>query len=229
MDNRYDNSLREANQMILDLTPGNVTLRVMLACEFRERIKGKAEYRVIELGSGEGDLTAYLFKVIPDIALEVLDVSPEMISSAKVRLAEYGNRVTYIANDANDYLKSVGDTAYDFILSAWTIHNFTWEDKKKLFVQIFSSLKPGGMMLLMDKIYADDPKEAQVSYGMQIARYKKLGDLVRDDMLAHEVQDFSDDYRMSETQTREVLETIGFKDFKIIDRVGRDVVIAVTK
>lgn len=229
MENRYNDNIREANQMILDLTPGNVALRVMLACELGEKIKSTSKYSIIELGCGEGDLTAYLLKVIPNLQLEVLDVSPEMLLSAKEKLKEYTDRLVFVQSDANDYLKSKGDQVYDFILSAWTIHNFLWDDKKKIFAQIFASLKPGGMMFLMDKIYEDNPQNAQVSYDMQIARYKKLGDLVRDDMLAHEIQDFSPDYKMSETPTREVLEKIGFKNFSIIDRVGRDVVISVSK
>lgn len=229
MENRYDSNIREANQMILDLTPGNVTLRVMLACELAGLVKGKTNPKIIELGCGEGDLTEYLFKVIPDLNLELLDVSPEMITLAKEKLSNRIQSVSFVEQDAADYLNKVGNDTYDFIISAWTVHNFPWNDKKKLFQQIYDSLKPGGVMLLMDKLYEDDSKAAQLSYDMQIERYKKLGDSVREDMLSHEVQDFSDDYRMQETQTKEVLESIGFKGCKVVDRVGRDVVITASK
>ena len=229
MKNRYDDNIREANQLILDLTPGNVDLRLMLAFELAEKLKGKSDYKIIELGCGEGDLTKYLFKIIPDIQLEALDISPEMLSSAKENLKGHADQIVFIESDAEDFLEKGGDNTYDFILSAWTIHNFPWTEKEKVFRRIFASLKTGGTMLLMDKVYVDDPIETQLSYDMQMKRYQKLGDAVRDDMLKHEVQDFSLDYRMSETQTKEVLGKIGFKDFEVIDRVGRDVVISVTK
>jgi ubiquinone/menaquinone biosynthesis C-methylase UbiE len=201
----------------------------MLACELSNLIKEKQDPEIIELGCGEGDLTEYLFKVIPNLKLELLDVSVEMITIAKDKLSNHTQSVSFIEKDAAGYLSEVGDNKYDFIISAWTIHNFPWNDKKKLFQQIFNSLKSGGVMLLMDKIYEDDLRAAQLSYDMQINRYKKLGDSVREDMLLHEVHDFSDDYRMSEVQTKKVLEEIGFKNFKVIDRVGRDLVISIEK
>lgn len=229
MENRYDNNIREANQLILDLTPGNVPLRVMVAYELASILPSKNNPKIIELGCGEGDLTWYLFKVIPSLQIEALDISAEMIASAKEKLASHQNAVTFIQDDASTYLKNSGEDVYDVIISAWTIHNFIWNDKKKIFEQIYTSLKTGGVMLLMDKIYEDDPVAAQASYDMQINRYKKLDDMVRDDMLSHEVQDFSEDYKMSETQTKQVLEAIGFKNFKVIDRVGRDAVISAEK
>lgn len=81
----------------------------------------------------------------------------------------------------------------------------------------------------MDKIYVDDAVEAQNSYNVQINRYKRLDDSVRDAMLAHEVQDYTLEYRMTEEQTKTCLESIGFKNYKIIDRVERDIVISVEK
>ncbi len=229
MENRYNDNIREANQMILDLTPGNVTLRLMLAIELSNRLKEKIGYKIIELGCGEGDLTQYMLKVMPSLGLEVLDVSAEMLSLAKSKLEAYGDNVKYVQSDAYDYLKLIGEEKYDVIVSAWTIHNFPWDDKERIFQQIFSSLKPGGILLLMDKIYVDDLVVAQTYYNGQIARYKKLNDLVREDMLAHEVQDYSPAYKMSETQTKKALEKVGFKDFKLIDRIERDAVISVEK
>ena len=229
MKNRYDDNIREANQTILDLTAGNVTLRLMLAFELLDKLKEKTDHKVIELGCGEGDLTHYLFKVIPNLEMEVLDVSAEMLSLAKTKLVNYRDKVRYMQSDANEHVKFVGNEQYDVIVSAWTIHNFIWDDKKEIFQQIFSSLKPGGTMLLMDKIYADDPVVSQSSYDSQIARYEKLNDLVREDMLAHELQDYSPEYKMSELQTKVTLESVGFKNFKIIDRIERDVVVSVQK
>lgn len=215
--------------MILDLTPGNVTLRLMLACELANKLKGKGNYKMIELGCGEGDLTQYLFKTVPDLKLEILDISPEMLALAEGKLKGYEGTVEYIQADAHDYLMSAGENKYDVIVSAWTIHNFPWDDKKKMFKQIFSSLKPGGVMFLMDKIYADNSIEAQDMYDAQINRYKRLSDLVREDMLKHEAQDYSSDYKMTGEQTRDILQSIGFKNYKVIDRIERDTVISVEK
>lgn len=229
MENRYDNNIRAANQMILDLTPGNVVLRLMLAFDLVDKLKGKVDYNVIELGCGEGDLTQHLLRVMPNLELEVLDVSSEMISLAKKKLESHGSRVKYIEGDAYNYLNSAGTEKYDLIVSAWTIHNFPWKDKEKIFGQIFASLKMGGALLMMDKVYVDSEIDAKLSYDAQINRYKKLNHLVREDMLAHEVQDYSPEYKMSETHTKEVLESAGFKNFKIIDRVERDIVFSTEK
>ena len=100
MQNRYKDTIADANQLILDLTPTNYVLRQVLAIYMKQNnIKGKG----IEIGCGEGDLTKYLLSH-NSMHLTALDVSARMISKAKKNLSEFEKSISYITKDALVYL-----------------------------------------------------------------------------------------------------------------------------
>lgn len=153
IENRYDNILREHNQDIIDLSPANQTMRIELALEIKKIIEEKPDLGVLEIWVWEWDLTKYLLQYNPELKLDCLDISPEMIESAKQNLWE--ENINFIQDDAYEYLDKPETKAYGIILSAWTIYNFPWKDKIKLFRKIYDKLQEGWIMLLMDKIYSD--------------------------------------------------------------------------
>ncbi|MBL8031545.1 MAG: class I SAM-dependent methyltransferase [Candidatus Doudnabacteria bacterium] len=215
MKNRYDNILRTHNAEILTLTPANQVLHTVVAYNFAKLYrKGNS---VLEIGCGEGDSTLPLLS-LSQAELTALDVSPDMIRICKNNLRAYKSRVQYICDDALNFLKH--GRSYDIIISSWTIHNFTWSQKKLLFKAICNALPSNGKFLLMDKIYLD--KKEKVQYQEQIERYKLLPRQIAKAIIAHEVTDFSLRYRMSEKQTLQELRAAGFKKVKIADRVTRD-------
>lgn len=229
MENRYNNTLREANQMILELTPANTVLRIVLSFLLKEKLAGRADSRIIELGCGEGDLTERMLAVNKDVSVEALDVSKEMLEMAKMRLQSFAPRVAFVHADAGEYLEERGPGVYDFILSAWVIHNFTWDDKRQLFRHIFASLKTGGYMLFLDKVYPDDENLSRRYYESQVKRYRLVEGAAGDDIIQHEAQDFSLDYRMKESETLECLNKVGFRNIEVVDRVEREVVMSARK
>jgi len=84
--NRYDDSLREGNQIIIDLTPANYTLRIELALELKSIIQNNPKRKILEIGVGEGDLTKHILKENPAIHIDCLDISEEMIETSKQTL-----------------------------------------------------------------------------------------------------------------------------------------------
>ncbi|HLD02977.1 MAG TPA: class I SAM-dependent methyltransferase [Candidatus Nanoarchaeia archaeon] len=182
----------------------------------------------MEIGSGEGDLTQYILEHNPSLAIDILDVSPEMIERSKEALARYKDRVTFICDDALAYLKRT-DATYDAIASAWVIHNFTWDEKHRIFRKIHSCLSPQGALLLMDKVYPGNVKSRWEMAEHQFRRYRYLDEPLRTEILDHEAQDASDSYRMDEKATLKALADAGFSQMHLIDRVERDVLIAAEK
>jgi len=225
--NRYDNNLREGNQLIIDLTPANYVLRIELAIELKNQIQ-KKNLKILEIGTGEGDLTKYILKHNPSITIDCLDVSQEMLDSAKVFLAEYASRINFICADALNFL-SKNESKYDLIVTAWTIHNFTWEDKLPTFNKIYSSLNPNGKFLLMDKVYPDNEDESKKLLETQLKRFRYLSKDLEKDIVAHEKQDLLDEYRMNESRTLNLLKEIGFTKVEILDRVERDILLLAEK
>lgn len=223
MKNRYDDILRIHNQEIIDLVPYNPILFI----EAAKIISGvyTEGHRVLEIGSGEGD-SALPILARTDARLELLDVSEEMLEIARERLKSYAARTTFVCEDAYDYLSRGG--SYDVIFSAWTVHNFKQEDKIKLFEAIYKNLAPGGIFLLLDKVYPASDKEKLFEH--QCARYRAfLSEEVASAIIAHEQEDMNDKYRLDEGPLLDSLKKVGFSNIKIHDRVERDIILAASK
>ncbi len=223
MKNRYDNLLRKYNKDILDLVPYKPFLFVITAKEI-EKVYREGD-KILEIGTGEGDSALPILKHTKG-DIDLLDVSKEMLDIAKENLKEFSQRTHYICEDANDYLKKSG--AYNIIFSAWTIHNFNNEDKKVLLNSIFANLSQGGHLFIMDKVYP-------VAGGLELLKKQNerferyLPEEVAAEIVAHEKEDSSDEYRLDEESFLKSLKEIGFSSVEIIDRVERDVVIIAKK
>ena len=228
LENRYGDKLREGNQLILNLTPANYVLRIELSFELKKLIKNQIKFKILEIGSGEGDLTKYILKNNKDLHIDCLDISKEMVDLSKKYLSDYISRINFINEDALEFLNNL-DLKYNIIVSAWTIHNFTWEEKKSLFNKIYSSLSKGGTFLLMDKVYPDNEKEKINLLDTQVKRYSHLNKGLNEEIINHEKQDFLDDYRMDEYNLIKILKQIGFKEINILDRVERDILLIAKK
>ncbi|MFH1649183.1 MAG: class I SAM-dependent methyltransferase [Candidatus Woesearchaeota archaeon] len=227
-ENRYDAKLRENNRIILELTRGNQVLRLELAFEIRKLIEKHKNPRILEIGSGEGDLTKYILQHNPTIKIDALDVSPEMIASSKKELSAFIDRINFICEDVSKYLQNI-KKKYDVITEAWTIHNFKWEDKNTIFKQIHEALAEGGTFIMMDKLYPDNPDQQEELLTTQLRRYEYLDVELRKEITDHELQDYREEFKMEETQTIDILKEIGFKNIRIVDRSDRDVVLIASK
>lgn len=225
--NRYDNILRKHNQDIINLSPANQTMRIELALEIKKTLEQKPYLKILELGVWEWDLTKYILQYNPDIKLDCLDVSEEMIESAKNNLWE--KNINFIHEDAYEYLDKPKGKAYGIILSAWTIHNFTKKDQKKLFEKIYDKLQEGWMMIIMDKIYTGDERLDIYLAWLQNKRYRYLPSLAYQAIVDHEAQDIDPEYRMQESQTKLLLKEIWFSEIEILDRIERDVILIAKK
>lgn len=224
MKNRFEKDLRDHNDKLVQLNASNETLRLVMAFEFKKLYKKNS--KVIELGCGEG----YSIKPLlenTDANFDLLDASKEMLVSNKKNLKKFSNRLNYICDDALDYLKK--SNTYNIILSSWTVHNFNKEDRLELFKEIYNKLPKNGYFILMDKVYPDSEKMAKSLLDLQLKRYKYLPNQVCKDITKHEIEDFSKDFRISESDIVKTLKLIGFNDVKIVDRVERDIVLVVKK
>lgn len=225
--NRYDDILREYNQEIINLSPANQTMRIELALEIKKILEEEPDLKVLEIWVWEWDLTKYLLQYNPDLRIDCLDVSTEMIDSAKQNLWE--QNISFIQDDAYEYLNNSETKAYGIILSAWTIHNFPWNDKIKLFEKIYDKLSDWWVMIIMDKVYTDDSQENMRLLILQNARYRYLNSEVEQAIKLHEMQDYDMNYQMQESQTKLLLKEIWFRWIEILDRIERDVLLIAKK
>ncbi len=117
MENRYDDKLREGNQLIIDLSPANYTERIISSLELKNALDG-TNGNVLEIGIGEGDLTKYIFTYNPEISLDAVDISPAMIEIAKRNLSAHAKHVHYFCEDALGKFLRNSAKQYDVIVSS---------------------------------------------------------------------------------------------------------------
>jgi ubiquinone/menaquinone biosynthesis C-methylase UbiE len=223
MKNRYINLLHAYNKEIIELSPAHLVLRIVAALEIKKRLKKTS--RVLDLGCGEGDSAEYVLNRTAT-NLDLLDISPDMIRDCKKRLAKYKNRLNFICQDAWEYLLQT--KPYDMITMSWTLHNFPKADQVTLLKTVFSNLRKGGVLVLMDKIYPN--KDSKKFLDIQLERYKKyLPSKAVKAIVDHELQDYSAEYRLTEKSFIALLKKLGFKKVELATRAERDVVIVAQK
>lgn len=115
-----------------------------------------AKIEVIDLGVGSGVTSAYILKNFPDACVTGVDLFPEMLDEARLRLKPFADRVTLVQSDNVKFLASAGTQA-DAIVSAFCIHHQDEQGKKDLFAAIQKRLKPGGVFLMLDWTIFNSP------------------------------------------------------------------------
>lgn len=94
--------------------------------------------RVLDLGCGDGALTARIAALVPSGAVVGLDASSGMIGAAAVHRAE---NLTFTTGDINDI---DFDEEFDVVFSNATLH---WvKDHRRLLANVLRSLKKGGIV-----------------------------------------------------------------------------------
>ncbi len=224
MKNRYDNLLEKYNEEIIDLNPYNPILFYVTAFEIAKKYKDGD--RVLEIGCGQGDSTVPVLERT-GANLDLLDVSPTMIETAKEKLTTYQDRTSFVCEDAYEYLK-IADP-YDTIFSCWTIHNFPNSERLELLKLAYQNLTDDGMLVIAEKIYPENA-DLEKMLDHQNKRYRYMtSDKAREEMIAHEIQDTTDLYRIDEDEITKQLKEIGFSRVEIADRVERDAVLVAYK
>jgi trans-aconitate 2-methyltransferase len=102
---------------------------------------------VLDAGCGSGRVTEELLERLPRGHVVALDASPSMLAEARARLADAGDKVTFVEADLLE-LRPVdlqGASPVDAVLSTATFHWVT--DHDKLFVNLHDVLRPGGQLV----------------------------------------------------------------------------------
>lgn len=143
--------------------------------------------RVLDVGCGDGRITAELAKRLYKGRVIGADLSPSMISLAKSSFPkkEYPN-LEYLVSDAEELKYS---NHFDVVMSVSCLH---WVvDKRKAFTNIVEALVPGGALLVLvgtkdgnfpdffeeatqDNRWKDYPRHKAFSKGLSAQEYKDL-------------------------------------------------------
>jgi tRNA (cmo5U34)-methyltransferase len=109
---------------------------------------------MLDLGCGDGIVTAAIADADSTISATLVDGSPDMLKKAGERLSGLKN-ARYVRASFEEILRkdTVGG-AYDFIASSLAIHHLTLDEKKSLFRYAYDHLKTGGYFVNLDVVLA---------------------------------------------------------------------------
>jgi trans-aconitate methyltransferase len=123
------------------------------------RLRLRGDEVVLDAGCGTGRLTADLLEALPRGRVIGIDLSQNMLASAREHLAQFGDRVSLLACDL---LHLPFERTFDGIVSTAAFH---WVlDHDRLFGNLRRALVPGGWL------------EAQCGGGPNIARLRDRAD-----------------------------------------------------
>jgi len=116
--------------------------------------------RFLDLGAGDGIVSAVLLTHYPAAEPVLVDFSPPMLAAAKERLAPLATQPTFLEADLGTpgWRDSVVTYApFDAIVSSFAIHHLEDERQRALYGELFDLLAAGGTFAHIEHVAADTP------------------------------------------------------------------------
>jgi putative AdoMet-dependent methyltransferase len=114
--------------------------------------------RVLELGSGTGNLSALITSCGELVAV---DVSENMEAVAKLKVRHLTSRRFIKADILEVFTEELG--TFDAVISTYTVHHLTDREKQQLFGLVFDRLVPDGRAVFGDlMVISGSEKEAKI-------------------------------------------------------------------
>lgn len=112
--------------------------------------------KILDVGCGTGDMTFAAFRYLNQEAeIDGLDFSKDMLTIAKKKQLSYGfdHRISWINKSATDL--PINEKTYDAVISGFVLRNLH-EIIHECIRGIFDSLKPGGILSIVDLTEPDN-------------------------------------------------------------------------
>lgn len=107
--------------------------------------------KILDLGAGTGNLSRTIFESIPELEIELVDFSENMLSEVKSVLKPFEGK--YSVTRADIFETSFSENNYNGIVSSFAIHHARGEDTyKKTYQNIYNSLTSPGIFICCDVI-----------------------------------------------------------------------------
>ena len=116
-----------------------------------------APERFLDLGCGDGVLSAAVLERYPGAAGTLVVFSEPMLSEASNRFGPEAGGPRFVMADFSDKDWPVhvkGSAPFDLVISGYAIHHQADDLKRRLYAEIFGLLKPGGLFINIDHVKA---------------------------------------------------------------------------
>jgi tRNA (cmo5U34)-methyltransferase len=130
--------------------------------------------RFLDLGCGDGILSAAILGGYPSSHGVLVDFSEPMLEQARVQFAGYTDQLTFLNLDYGDPAWLTKINAYgpfDAIVSGYSIHHQPNERKPSLYQEIFTLLRPGGWFVNIEHIAPLSPLATELFNNHMVEAY----------------------------------------------------------
>jgi tRNA (cmo5U34)-methyltransferase len=206
-----------------DYLPDRFKLIEIVKSFFKHFIHEIDAPRVLDLGCGDGLVAHELMKSDDRIRATLVDGFPEMLESAKKRLADF-DTVQFVQATFQDLLEHDRlQSNFDFILSSFAIHHLEMEEKKALYGYIYHHLSTNGFFLNLDVVLApyQDLEEWYLSMWREWI-HANVDSSKQPDLLPipQQYKDNPDNFPDTLSAQLEALQAIGFKNVDCFYKYG---------
>ena len=175
--------------------------------------------KILDLWSGTWHWMSIVLNKFKNSKVVWIDYSNKMILKSDNNLSEFPGRFELIENDFN---KTEFENWFDVIVSAFTIHNSTHEEKEALFGKIYNSLNKGWVFINADFVeweYKEQDEYYKLIYKSFLEHNLKWEEL--EVWLKHA---FKEDMPMKISKQFEILRKFGFWEVRIILQFNNETV-----
>jgi ubiquinone/menaquinone biosynthesis C-methylase UbiE len=211
----FGERIPEYDSLIRRAVPGYDELTAALVEELPPQAR-----RVLELGCGTGNLTLRLAMRLPDAELTVVDASPEMVETTRLRLQARApaveERATFLVARFEDVeLPAAG---FDLVTSAIALHHVA--DKAPLYRRMREVLRPGGRCCFADQLRMAQEDAQQRHWAEFLNFWRQPGHVSEAEF--HELLEHSRAHDHYESVDRQfaLLRDAGFRELDMPWRVG---------
>jgi tRNA (cmo5U34)-methyltransferase len=130
-------------------------------------------YRVLDLGCGNGVLSEVVFRKFPRAFVVGYDLTEKMLMAFEKKLSMHAGN--FLLQQGDYRIDSIGE-GYDIILAGFTLHHLTWAERENFYQTLYSALNQGGRFLARDIILDEDQAVVRDQYGLWKKFMKSQGE-----------------------------------------------------
>ena len=162
----------------------------------------KPPKRILDLGCGTGIELERIFERYPNISVTGIDLSQGMLDILEERYK--GKDIKLLCGS---YFDLDFEGTYDYVISTYSLHHFTRDNKEKLYRKIYDVLEPGGYFIFGD--YTVETSEQELSFLLESEKLRKEYD-IEDNRFFHI------DLPFTYSSEIKLMEKVGFKNIELI-------------
>jgi len=140
----------------------------LLSYQNQEEFKNK---RLLDFGCGSGASTMILARMFPHTEIVGIELEEKLLSIAQLRTAHYGYKNIELMASPNPNSLPPGIGYFDYVVLSAVYEHLLPGERETILLQIWSILKPGGILFLNQTPYRYFPVESHTTGGLPFINY----------------------------------------------------------